>query len=97
MCLSVCVFVKERSARYLPKEEGETISYDKFKVTLTETLTFKDYVYSILTLRMSGSQQGSQSSRQIRHYRITFWPSRGLPANTEKITTLLRYSAMLQY
>ncbi|CAI8013564.1 Receptor-type tyrosine-protein phosphatase-like N, partial [Geodia barretti] len=76
----------ERSARYIPREEGDSISFSWCKVTLKESLTFKDYVYSIVILRDSETK----TWRQLRHYRITCWPMKGFPAKTEKLTTILR-------
>ena len=89
-CSKHVTSLQERSAKYLPENEGETVRFGECEIILTEFLKFKDYVSSIVTVRNTRNNE----SRQLRHYRITCWPIKGLPSSTEKITTLLRWGAI---
>ena len=57
------------------------------EVTLLQQTAHANYNVSVVQLRLVGCEE----ARTVVHYRLTCWPSQGVPQTTKPILDFLRY------
>lgn len=74
----------DKCSRYWPAQGSE--GYGDMEVTLLHQTMTDAYCEATLSLRNTAGDE----VRTIRHYRLTCWPSQGIPKDTKIITSFLR-------
>ena len=84
------MLLQEKCTRYWPAQGSE--EYGGVQVTLVQQTAHGTYNSSTLHVQASGGEV-----KIVMHYRLTFWPSQGVPKTTKTATDFLRHAKPAEY